>query len=284
MKILITGAGGQLAREFARLLSKREKNFLSLSKEKLDITHFKEVREAVKGYKPDFVINCSAYNLVDQAEKDWKKAFLINGVGTKNLLISCMDTGAVMIHFSTDYVFDGRKRESYTIADIPNPVNKYGMSKLLGEEFILHGGYFNYYLIRVSWVFGDGKNSFVMKLLHWMKGNRHLRIVEDQISSPTYTEDIAKTVLDLIKTERFGLYHITNADYCSRYEWAKFISENIKWDGDILPGKIEEFLSPAKRPRFTVLDNFPLEEIVGYSLPDWKDATNRFLKKIGGLL
>ena len=281
MKFLITGAGGQLGREFVRRLSEEDKNVLSLPREKLDITNFPQVREVIEDYKPDYVINCAAYNFVDKAEEDSKKAFLVNGTGVKNLLLSCMATGAVLIHFSTDYVFDGRRKHPYTITDVPNPINEYGKSKLLGEETVLHGGYSRYYLIRTSWVFGDGKSSFVMKLFNWMEGNESLKIVKDQVSSPTYTKDLAGAVLDLIQTQRFGLYHITNTEYCSRYEWAKFITENIKWGGKVIPINSEEFSSLAESPSFSALYNFPLEETIGYSLPGWKNATQRFLKERG---
>ena len=279
MKILITGTYGQLAREFLRLLPKKGVEILSFPEEELDITDFGKVREKISTYKPEFVINCAAYNFVDKAEKDAEKAFLVNGMGVRYLLLSCMDTGAVLVHFSTDYVFDGRRKEPYTIADIPHPLSKYGMSKLLGERVILHGGYPKYYLIRTSCILGDGKNSFVVKLLRWMKENWQVKVVKDQISSPTYTGDLAKAVFDLLQTECFGTYHITNTGYCSRYEWATFVAECMGWDGEILPVLSEEFSPLAQRPEFSPLNNFPLKETIGYVLPDWKDATQRFLKK-----
>ena len=281
MKILIAGAKGQLARALTELLTEKSMDFLAPPEEEFDVTDFKKVKEMVRRYKPDFVINCSAYNLVDEAEENWKEAFLVNGIGVKNLTLSCMDVGATFVHFSTDYVFDGRKQEPYTIADVPHPINKYGMSKLLGESYILQAGYPKYYLIRVSWLFGDGEASFVMKLLGWMKKNKTLKIVIDQVSSPTYTEDLAGAVLNLIKTGSFGLFQITNSGYCSRYEWAKFIAKNTGWDGEIVPAKSAEFSTAAARPKFSVLDNFPLKETIGYLLPDWKDATKRFLEKMG---
>lgn len=278
MKFLITGANGQLAGEFIKLLSQKDITHIALSKERLDISNFNEVRKSVKEYKPNFIINCAAYNLVDKAEEEWEKAFLINGIGVKNLLLSSWEVNSVLIHFSTDYVFDGNKKEPYNIANIPNPINKYGISKLLGEKFILQLGYPRYYLIRVSWVFGDGKSSFIMKLLEWMKNTDELKMVDDEISSPTYTEDLTKAVLDLIKSESYGLYHITNSGYCSRYEWARFVTQRLNWNGRLKPIKSEEFNAPAKRPCFSVLDNFPLKETIGYSLSHWQEATEKFLK------
>ena len=274
--ILITGANGQLAREFQKVLTKRGIIFKALTREELDISNFKKVKEVVKGLKPDFVINCAAYNFVDRAEEDWEKAFLVNGIGVKNLALASNEVNATLVHFSTDYVFDGEKGKPYTIADSPNPINRYGKSKLLGENFVRELSE-RYYLIRVSWLFGEGKNSFITKLLSWAKDKDVLRIVDDQISSPTYTEDLVRAVLDLLNTENYGLYHITNEGYCSRYEWAKFILEALNWRGKLIPAKSEEFKTLAKRPAFSKLDTFPLREVIGYQLPHWEDATERFL-------
>jgi len=280
MKFLITGAKGQLAREFIRLFLQKDIKYLALSKEELDISNLNETKKLVKEYKPNFIINCAAYNFVDKAEEEWEKAFLINGIRVKNLLLSACEVNSVFIHFSTDYVFDGNKKEPYSIADTPNPINKYGISKLLGEKFILQLGYTKYYLIRVSWVFGDGKSSFIIKLLDWMKNTDGLKMVDDQISSPTYTEDLTRAVFDLIKSESYGLYHITNSGYCSKYEWARFIVDRLNWNGRLKPIKSEEFNAPAKRPHFSVLNNFPLKETIGYSLPIWQEATEKFLKRL----
>jgi len=281
MKVLIAGANGQLARELARLLKKGNGEFLAPPEEEFDVTDFKRVRTVMKEYRPDFVINCSAYNFVDRAEGEWRQACLVNGVAVKHLLLAAMDITATLVHFSTDYVFDGKKTEPYTVADSPHPINRYGMSKVLGERYLLTGGYSRYYLVRVSWVFGEGANSFVVKLMEWMEKNRTLRIVDDQVASPTYTCDLAKAVLDLIKTGDYGLYHITNGGSCSRWEWARFVAEATGFAGEVRPAKSSDFDSPAERPSYSVLDNFPLEETIGYLLPDWKDATKRFLETKG---
>jgi dTDP-4-dehydrorhamnose reductase len=159
---------------------------------------------------------------VDRAEYDWKRALLVNGIGAKNMIIAASEADATLVHFSSDYVFDGTKESPYTIADSPNPINSYGRSKLLGEDSVCRAGYPRYYLIRTSWLFGEGENSFIKKLFDWMKSNRSIKVVDDQISSPTYTEDLVKCVLDLIRTGSYGLYHMTNSGQCSRFEWAKW--------------------------------------------------------------
>jgi len=277
-KFLITGADGQLARAFEARLDRNGSYYLALSHQELDIKDLRKVRNMVKQFKPDFILNCAAYNYVDKAETEWREAFLVNGIGVRNLALAAEESNAVLIHFSTDYVFDGEKGKPYLISDIPNPINKYGESKLLGEKFVLtHAD--RYLLVRVSWVFGDGKNSFPLKLLSWAKGKDELKIVDDQFSSPSYVRDIVHAVLDLISREAYGLYHVSNSLHCSRYEWAEFILEKVGWKGKLLPAKRSDFDSPAKRPRFTVLDNFPLEETIGHLLPDWKDATLRFLRQ-----
>lgn len=280
MKILITGADGQLGQSFSEELKKRKNNFLSLEKKDLDITEFSKFQKKIKEYNPDFVLNCAAYNDVDKAEEDWQNAFMVNGIAVKNLALLSRDIGFTLIHYSTDYVFDGEKKNSYTIADIPYPINKYGESKLLGEGFVQDFAK-KYYLIRLSSVFGDNPEaSFPLKLLSWSKNKEELNIVEDQIFSPTFTKDVVKATLDLIKTKQYGLYHMTNSNYCSRYEWAKFILEKVNWAGKISSCKSKDFETLAERPKFSVLDNFPLKNVINYNLPSWQEATETFLKEI----
>jgi len=279
MKALITGSRGQLAREFAKRFEKDGIEYIGFSHSELDISDIQKVREVVRKYRPDFIFNCAAYNAVDKAEEDYRSAFLTNGIGVKNLIIASNEIGSTLVHYSSDYVFSGTKQIPYSIADRPEPINSYGRSKLLGENFIFHLGYLKYYLIRTSWVFGEGENSFVEKLLGWMGKNKSLKIVNDQVSSPTYTEDLVNATLELIKTGSYGLYHISNSGQCSRYEWAKFIMEAINWSGEIIPAKSSDFLTPAPRPAYSVLDNFPLGETIGFMLPEWKEATERYLKR-----
>lgn len=280
MKILVSGPGGQLAREVIKAAHSHGYEVEAPAKDRFDITDFKAVFNVVSGLKPDIVINCAAFNDVDRAETEWRDALLVNGIGVKNLACACRKYGAALVHFSSDYVFGGRSSMPYTIADRPEPVNRYGQSKLLGEE-LLKNHLDRHYLIRTSWVFGQGKHSFPKKVLQWASKNETLRIVNDQISSPTYAVDLAEAVMKLIGTENFGLYHITNSGHCSRYEWVSFILEKVKWQGVLQPAKSKEFNTAAIRPGFSVLDNFPLAETLGSVLPSWQDATDRFLKEMG---
>lgn len=278
MKFLVTGAKGQLAAEIIRTLKERAVEFIAPAEADLDITDAARVFEVIKGYGPDVVINCAAYNAVDAAEAEWRRAFMINGTGVRNLANASQKTGAVLVHFGTDFVFDGTKASPYTIVDSPNPLSKYGESKLLGEMYVRDLTQ-RFFLIRLSWVFGSGEFSFPTKVLQWSSKNRKLRIVDDQTASPSYTGHLAKAVLDLIATGAFGVYHMTNAGHCSRYEWARYILEKTGWEGELEPAKSDEFNTPARRPAFTVLENFPLKETIGYELPAWQEATEEFLRK-----
>jgi len=278
MKFLVSGAKGQLASDIAGALRGRSAEFFAPDEKELDITNQAMVTAAVEGCRPDVIINCAAYNAVDEAEDQWRKAFMINGVGVRNLALAAVKTGAVLVHFSTDYVFDGAKDRPYTIADNPGPLSRYGESKLLGEMYA-RDLTDKFFLVRLSWVFGAGAFSFPLKLLQWAAGRKELKIVDDQIACPAYTGHLAAALLDLIDTGAFGLYHMTNTGFCSKYEWAKFILDSAGWRGELLPAKTADFNSPAERPAFSALDCFPLQETIGYSLPTWQEATEEFMRK-----
>ncbi len=282
MDIIITGAGGQLGTDMAQLCADMGHTVHAAERRDLDITDRAAV-ERYFGRNPcDLLINCAAYNAVDRAEEEWQTAYRVNGLGVRNLVNAVNECNGTIVHYSTDYVFDGLKERPYTLIDSPHPINRYGESKLLGEQYIRDLSQ-RYFLIRVSWVFGPGKDNFVRKVIEWSRDNDQLRIVNDQISSPTYTQDLAKATLDLVKTGVYGLYHITNSGSCSRYEWAVHILDLLDWKGEVRPVSSEEFPSPARRPGYSVLDNFGSHETFGYSLPDWKDATRRFLLRDGRL-
>jgi len=279
MKVLITGANGQLGQDMQKLCRKNSIEVIAADSKTVDISNSTSVNNLVGEHPVDVIINCAAYNAVDLAETEWKKAFSVNGIGIRNLAISANKIGALMVHFSTDYVFDGSSQRPYTIADSPRPVNRYGESKFQGESF-LRDLADRYILIRTSWVFGTGNDNFPKKIIRGSKERTKLKVVIDQVSSPSYTVDLAYATLDLIRKKASGTYHITNSGYCSRYEWAAEILEKIGWKGNLVPAINDEFPTAALRPAFSVLDNSGTEDILGYSLPDWKDATYRFLKEM----
>lgn len=280
MKVLITGGHGQLGQDITKLCYHNNYSVISLGSQDLDISCFDDVLTQVQKINPDIIINCAAYNAVDQAETDWEQAFQVNGLGPKNLALAASSSGAVLIHYSTDYVFNGKTTRQYTLADTPSPISRYGESKFLGEQMVMRHAT-KYYLIRVSWVFGSGNTNFAKKVLEWSSQRTQISVVDDQISSPTYTVDLAQASIDLIKTKQYGLYHITNSEYCSRFEWADYILKQIGWTGELMRGKSTDFKTAASRPAFSALHNFGTCQTIGYDLPTWKDATDRFLHELG---
>ena len=277
MKVLITGANGQLGQEFRKKFNQLKIAHIPTDYQQLDITNIDQIRKLVQKEKDiTHIINCAAYNNVDKAEEEWEKAYTINGLAVRNLTIVSNEINAELIHYSTDYVFSGTKKE-YTIYDEPSPINKYGESKALGEKEVKQAQ--KYYLIRVSWVFGMGNINFAKKVISWSKDKEELSITTDEKSAPTYTVDLVEATLELIKHKVYGLYHITNTP-CTRYEWAEYILKQIGWQGRLKQAKRSDFNLPAIRPESSVLNNFGYSQVTGKSMPDWKDATNRFLKEM----
>lgn len=279
MKILVTGAGGQLGQDIRKECSSRNIPCIAADSRTLDITDSHGVRALIRQNSPDLIINCAAYNAVDKAETDWRRAYQVNGLGVRNLALAAREGNAILIHYSSDYVFDGRKDTPYTIADNPDPLSMYGRSKQLGEQMVRDLAD-RYFLIRTSWVFGAGNVNFARKILEWSRDKDHLEIVDDQVSVPTYTRDLARATLDLAGTGEYGLHHITNSGSCSRYGWTRFILESIGWKGTLLPARTEDFPTAARRPSYSVLDNFGSREVLGYELPTWEAATHDFLKEM----
>lgn len=282
MKVLVTGAQGQLGQEMVNQCTIRGIDCTAAGSKTLDITDQKSVNLMVKTHNPDIIFNCAAYNAVDRAEEEWKKAFSVNGLGVRHLALAANECGSVLVHYSTDYVFDGNSNHPYTVADTPHPISRYGESKVFGET-IVRDLCHRYFLIRVSWLFGRGNTNFVSKVLEWSREKTEIAVVDDQIASPTYTVDLAKASLDLVSTHSFGLYHITNEGACPRYDWARYILEKTGWTGKLVRVKSSAFKTPAQRPAYSVLDNFGTSETLGYTLPSWQDATSRYLQEIGVL-
>ncbi len=277
MKILITGANGQLGGEFQRALENYSYTVVALDKKTLNISDPGVVEEAVSRYAPNIILNCAAYNLVDEAEKDFDTAYKVNASGVKNLSSACKKNDALLVHYSTDYIFDGMKDDFYTEEDKPNPINNYGKSKLSGEKFLTEE-MDKFLLFRVSWVFGDGKQNFLYKLLEWAKKNRVLKIVCDQISVPTYTKDIVTLTMLAIQKGLRGIYHLTNSGYASRYEVARYFLERFGMDNLILPVYSDYFPVPAKRPYFSAMSNVRLSKDMGVNMPDWRIGIDRYIE------
>lgn len=276
MKVLVTGAKGMLGREAVRAFSKRHET-IGLSHGDLEITDLKGVISLFRKEAPDLVIHTAAYTDVDGCEKDGEKAFKVNGLGTRNVAIGCAETGATMVYISTDYVFDGRKGSPYTELDRPAPINTYGLSKLMGEEFI-RGLMSRYYIVRTSWLFGKGGRNFVDAILARAREGKPLEVVDDQVGTPTYTVDLAEKLVEVVEKGGVGTYHITNSGSCSWYDFAQKILEFSGMDNiSLRPIKSWELDRPAKRPSFSVLDNLLLRLEGIPLLKGWEEALREFL-------
>ncbi|HTZ17249.1 MAG TPA: dTDP-4-dehydrorhamnose reductase [Dissulfurispiraceae bacterium] len=279
MKILITGSGGQLAQEFLKVLPAAGHEVIAPAEQSLDISDRAVVRQTVAASGPDLVLNCAAYNNVDKAEKDdADAAYRVNALGPKNLAAACREYDALMVHYSSDYVFDGLKEDLYAEDDATVPINNYGETKRAGEIFVMEEAA-EYLIFRLSWVFGEGRQNFLFKLLEWAKKKRVLKIVSDQVSVPTYTEDIARATMSAVDKDLRGLYHLTNSGYASRYEVARYFLEKAGAENIVLPVTSDLFPSPARRPYFSAMSNSKLASALGYKLPDWKNAVDRHVEK-----
>ena len=298
MRILITGACGMLGRDLVEVLAEGQELYLldvqkfpsSLSSQfstlTLDITDSAKTYREITRINPDIVIHSAAYTDVDGAETNMDLAFRINALGTRNIALACQRFDTELLYISTDFVFDGEKGEPYLEFDRPNPQSIYGKSKYWGELYI--DSLLNrFYIVRSSWLFGKNGKNFVSTILNLAKQKKEIEVVNDQIGSPTYTKDLAQAIAQLIGREGkdsitraslYGICHITNSGQCSWYEFAGEILQ----DSDVLlkPITSEELNRPAKRPKFSVLEN-SVRKLQGWkSLRHWKEALKDYLKEI----
>lgn len=280
MKILLTGSNGQLGHDFQKLFDNLNIKYIATDYQDLDIADSKNLKKFFdKNNDFTHIINCAAYNDVDKAQND-DKVFLLNEQAPKKLAELSKKLGAIFITYSTDFVFDGKKGKNYTEDDIPAPLSNYGLSKANGEKLTLNA-YEKSFVIRTSWVFGKANNNFNTQVINWSKTRNELNIVDDQISVPTYSKDLAEFSWKLIQTGKFGLYHITNNGTASKYEQAKYVLEKIGWQGKIKPAKTEDFNLSAKRPHFSKLSSKKIEKLLGEKIPDWKSGIDRYLIEMG---
>jgi len=227
--------------------------------------------------KPDIIVNCAAYNNVDEAEANPELAHLVNSKAVENLAQLCKKSNIFLVHYSSDYVFDGKKGDLYTEVDTPNPLNEYGKSKLSGEN-ITRDSLTDYLVFRTSWVIGRGKQNFLYKLMNWAKENRVLKISSDETSVPTYTEDIANVTLLSLERGLNGLYHLTNSGYASRYELAKYFIDKMELENVIIPVCASVFSARATRPLFSAMSNKRISKELSISISHWKKGVDRFIE------
>lgn len=280
MKVLVTGAGGMLAKDLLPCLLERGYDAIGLPHQDLDITELESVRAAVADSEPQLLVNCAAYTKVDEAEREQYRALMVNGLGVHNLCLVCQERSIPLLHFSTDYIFDGTKAGPYTIYDDPNPINAYGRSKLVGERYVLWL-LRRFYLVRSSWLFGLHGANFVETMLELGQSRKHIAVVDDQRGCPTWTHHLAQAVVALIETGRYGVYHITNSEPTTWFDFATEIFRISNVDVEVSPTSSDRLQRPAKRPRNSVLDPFPLPQVLGREMPPWREALQEYLERKG---
>lgn len=276
-KILITGSQGQLGRALNDYYENHEDvQLINTDVKELNITDEKEVMSKICEIKPDVIINCAAHTQVDACEAEEDRAYEINANGPKNLSLAANAVDAVLVHLSSDYVFDGQKNTAYVEGDAYNPQSVYGASKLAGEELVRATAR-KYFVIRTAWLYGDGKN-FVNTMLKLSETHEKVRVVKDQYGTPTSAEEVVKVIDFLLSTDKYGTYHATCEGSCNWYEFTKLIYEYCGKNTEVIPVTSEEYGAAAKRPAYSVLDNYKLHEF-GYEMAEWKQALKIYLEK-----
>jgi len=278
MKILITGANGQLGRELTKQYQNKDVELLLTDVADLDITNLDMVYNYFKKNKPDVVINCAAHTQVDKCETDIDNAFKINAIGPRNLAQAAFSVGAEIVQISTDYVFNGLGNVQIKEFDETSPETVYGDTKLIGEKLVKELNP-KHYIVRTAWLYGDG-NNFVKTMIDLSKNNKTLKVVSDQIGSPTSTVDLSNVIIKLVEDKNYGIYHCTCKGECSWYDFAKKIFNLLHIDIEVLPCTTEEFPRPAKRPKYSVLRNYMLECTTGDITRPWEEALAEYLKEI----
>lgn len=278
MRVLVTGAGGMLGRQVALEYTRRGGEVFPLAKRDLDVTDMKSVENAFSSIKPRLVVNCAAFTDVDRAETEREAALAVNGLGPRLLAAACRQSGAELVHISTDYVFNGRSPRPYLVSDPPDPINAYGASKLMGEQGVRESGC-GFYIVRTSWLFGPGGKNFVDTILKLAAKKDTIRVVDDQRGCPTYAPDLARAIAGLAATGIYGTYHITSSGAVTRYEFAKKIIEAAGLKTKVEPCSSTEFPDLAPRPINCILDIFPITRLLVYT-NSAKDAIIKYLRDI----
>lgn len=277
MKVLVTGANGQLGYDVVRELQKQNIECYGATRKDFDLVDFEATEKFIVDYRPDIVMHCAAYTAVDKAEDEQGLCYLVNASATENIAAICKKINAKMLYISTDYVFDGTKDGFYEVDDTPNPINVYGKTKLLGEQAVQRI-LDKYFIVRISWVFGEHGNNFVKTMLKLGKERKEINVVADQYGSPTYTADLAPLLIEMIKTDKYGIYHATNEGVCSWAEFAEEIFKIAKLDVKVNHITTAEYATRAKRPMNSRLSKNSLQINGVKLLNNWQNALKNFLK------
>lgn len=280
MKVLVTGAKGQLGTDLMNELEKRGIDSIGVDVQEMDITDREACMRVISESKADAVIHCAAYTAVDAAEDNVDLCRKINGEGTRNVALACQATGAKLMYISTDYVFDGQGTRPWEPDDSRSPLNVYGQTKYEGElavEELVE----KFFTVRIAWVFGVAGKNFIKTMLRLGRERGAVSVVDDQVGSPTYTYDLARLLVDMIQTDRYGRYHATNEGFCSWYEFACEIFRQAGMDEvKVTPVSSDQFPVKAVRPANSRMSKAKLTENGFEPLPTWQDALGRFLKEI----
>lgn len=280
MKVLVTGAKGQLGNDLLNEMAKRGIESIGVDVDEMDITDAGAVERVLRGSGADAVIHCAAYTAVDAAEDNAELCARINGAGTEHVATVCRSLDIPMMYISTDYVFNGQGERPWEPDDKREPLNVYGETKYQGElavEKLLE----KYFIVRIAWVFGSNGKNFINTMLRIGKEKGKASVVNDQVGSPTYTYDLARLLVDMIQTDRYGTYHATNEGLCSWYEFAVEIFRQAKLSVEVTPVTSAEYGAKAKRPANSRMNRDKLDENGFKRLPPWQDALARYLKELG---
>lgn len=282
-RVLVTGSNGQLGKSLQKIASEKSNkiDFTFTTRDSLDISNLKEFESFFKDNTFDYCINCAAYTAVDKAEEEKEQAFLINAEAVKTLAETCKEYKVMLIHISTDFVFDGLKNEPYIETDSPNPINVYGASKLQGEKFIQEI-LDTYYIIRTSWVYSEFGNNFVKTMLRLANERDEISVVNDQIGCPTYATDLAKTILDIVylNQQEYGIYHYSNIGEISWFSFAQNIFNEMKSNCTVLPMASKDYQSKAKRPLYSVLNTQKIHKTFYLKEIGFKTSLTKCLKSL----
>lgn len=279
MKVLVTGYAGQLGWDTIQLLQARGIECRGVDMQDFDLTDGQAVRAYVQAYRPTAIVHCAAYTNVDKAESQPEICAAVNGMGTVNVVRAALSVGAKVVFISTDYVFPGTGDQPWKIDDPYGPQNVYGMSKVQGEDAV-RSLMTRYFILRTSWVFGKNGRNFVRTMLRLGKEKKELRVVSDQVGSPTYTKDLARVICDMLPTEKYGIYHVRNEGYISWCDFARMIMQKAGLPCRVLPVASSEYPTPAKRPLNSRLDASRLAEAGFEPMPSVENALDRYLDEI----
>lgn len=279
MRVLVTGVKGQLGYDVVKELEKRGHQPIGVDREEMDLMDKKAIRDVIMKLCPEAIIHCAAYTAVDKAEEEVEVCYQVNAEATKVIAECAKELDITLVYISTDYVFDGTKEGEYVETDSPNPINVYGASKLLGEQYVQQL-LEKYYIVRISWVFGENGNNFIKTMRRLGSERDELNIIDDQIGSPTYTADLAPLLVDMMETNKYGIYHVTNEGTCSWYEFANEIFKKSRIEVKTSPITTNQYPTVAKRPMNSRMSKEKLIKKDFNMLPSWNSALERYINEL----